>query len=31
VIQLLEYVGLATNVVRPSKRVNDDKKIDMLD
>jgi hypothetical protein len=31
VIQLLECVGLATNVVRPSKRVNDDKKIDMLD
>jgi stearoyl-CoA desaturase (delta-9 desaturase) len=31
VIQLLEYVGLATNVVRPSKRVNDDKKSDMLD
>ena len=31
VIQLLEYVGLATNVVRPSKRVNDDKKIDLLD
>ena len=26
VIQLLEYVGLATNVIRPSKRLNDDKK-----
>ena len=31
VIQLLEYVSLATKVVRPSKRVNDDKKIDLLD
>jgi stearoyl-CoA desaturase (delta-9 desaturase) len=26
VIQLLECMGLASNVVRPSKRLNDDKK-----
>ncbi len=31
VIQLLECVGLASNVVRPSKRLIDDKKIDMVD
>jgi stearoyl-CoA desaturase (delta-9 desaturase) len=30
VIQLLEYVGLATNVIRPSKRLNDDKKLNVV-
>jgi fatty-acid desaturase len=31
VIQLLEYVGLATDVIRPNKRLNDDKKIVVVD
>ena len=31
VIQLLERVGLASEVVRPSKRLMDDKKIDTVD
>ena len=31
VIQLLERVGLASDVIRPSKRLNNDKKIDMVD
>ena len=31
VIQLLERVGLASDVIRPSRRLNNDKKIDMVD
>jgi stearoyl-CoA desaturase (delta-9 desaturase) len=31
VIQLLEYMGLATDVIRPNKRLNDDKKVVVVD